>query len=273
MAPAHPTIRSYCLSILESGDLATKLSPPPGGLRLSDAEPGPARIFDAPARDADLVMKDGSDKLPRPGKMREVTNRILCLERFAHHELQAVELFAWALLAFPDLPSSLRRGWLQVLTEEQDHCRLYINHLEKLGGSFGGTPLSNYFWKSIPVVLEAENPPLAFLCTMGLTLEQANLDFSLLYRDAFREAGDEEGALALQKVHDDEVGHVKVAKVWLERLSEQPSDILAYETHVPFPFGVLRAKGKRFDVSARRKAGLSEDFIKVVRNATKKPRQ
>ncbi len=268
MNPEPATIRQYCLAIVESGDLATKLTPPPS-LRLSDDEPGPAYVVDGPARSADLVMQEGADKLPRPGQLSDPNNRILCLERFAHHELQAVELFAWALLAFPELPPALRRGWLQILTEEQDHCQLYLDRLEALGGTFGGTPLSNYFWKSVPSIMSAEKPPLAFLCTMGLTLEQANLDFSLLYRDAFREAGDEESAQALQKIHDDEIGHVKMARVWLERLTDFSSDLEAYNAHVPFPFGVRRAKGKRFDVSARRKAGLSKDFIEGVRSARK----
>ncbi len=269
MTPTPATIRHYCLSIVESGDLKSKLTPPAGGIRLSDESPGPSYIAEAPARDPDIVMFEGAEKLPRPGQLRDPANRILCLERFAHHELQAVELFAWALLAFPDLPSSLRRGWLQVLTEEQEHCRLYIERLEALGGRFGGAPLSNYFWKSIPSVLTADNPPLAFLCIMGLTLEQANLDFSLLYRDAFREAGDEASANVLQRVHDDEIGHVKMARVWLERLTDFNSDLEAYQAHVPFPFGVRRAKGKRFDVPSRRQAGLSDVFIEGVRSARK----
>jgi uncharacterized ferritin-like protein (DUF455 family) len=103
---------------------------------------------------------------------------------------------------------------------------------------------------------------------MGLTLEQANLDFSALYGDAFREAGDAESAAVCDEVHADEVRHVAIAARGLLALSEPgQSDVSAYETCVPFPFAATRAKGRRFDVRARRRAGLTEAFIDAVRGA------
>jgi uncharacterized ferritin-like protein (DUF455 family) len=103
---------------------------------------------------------------------------------------------------------------------------------------------------------------------MGLTLEQANLDFSLLYRDAFRAAGDEQSAIVCQRIHEDEIRHVGLAARWLERLSEPGmSSIQAYDTAVPFPLAASRAKGRRFDVAARERAGLDPAFIEHVRTA------
>ena len=45
------------------------------------------------------------------------------------------------------------------------------------------------------------------------------------------------------------------------------SDAEAYADCVPFPFAATRAKGRRFDAEARRRAGLSEAFIAAVRGA------
>jgi uncharacterized ferritin-like protein (DUF455 family) len=181
----------------------------------------------------------------------------------------AVELFAWALLRWPDLPTALRRGFMGVLADEQRHCRLYLERLRAHGGSLEDQPRSDYFWKHAPAIAASPHGPRAFLCAMGLTLEQANLDFSLLYRDAFREAGDEASARVCQHVHDDEVQHVRLAALWLRRLApaEQRDDLDAYLGAVPFPFAPARAKGRRFDVAARRRAGLSERFIEAVRAA------
>src|SRR5690554_5947092 len=65
-APMTTTVRSYCLRLLQSGDLATKLTPPraPGGSRLDDSEPGPAVHIEAPARDPALQLHKGAGRLP-----------------------------------------------------------------------------------------------------------------------------------------------------------------------------------------------------------------
>lgn len=257
-------VRAFAAAILDDGALAAKLAPPPAD--LADDDPGPARFVDAPARDASIALGSRPEKLPKLSQLNDPAARVVCLERFAHHELQAVELFAWALLAFPDLPPALRRGFVFALAEEQLHCRLYLERLAAHGATFGARPLSDYFWQHVPTIRAAKDPALAFLCAMGLTLEAANLDFTLLYRDAFRAAGDEETAAVLQRVHDDEVAHVKLAATWVARLTGA-ADVDAYEAHVPFPFSAARAKARRFDAAARRRAGLSDAFVEKVRTA------
>ena len=42
-------------------------------------------------------MASGAARLPKLHQLEPVEARISCLARFAHHELQAVELFAWIL--------------------------------------------------------------------------------------------------------------------------------------------------------------------------------
>jgi len=264
-------VRSFCLRLLECGDLETKLARPrdENGDPLPDADPGPPVHLDRPSRDVGLRMAGGAERLPKPGQLVEPEARATCLARFAHHELMAAELFAWALLRWPELPAELRRGWLRVLEEEQLHCRLYLGRLEAMGHSLTAYEHSDYFWRHAPAIAASPHGPRAFLAAMGLTLEQANLDFALLYRDAFREAGDEASARVCERVHEDEIGHVRLASRWLLTLDDaEPDDeIGAYERAVPFPLAASRAKGRRFDVESRRRAGLGDDFIEHVRRA------
>jgi uncharacterized ferritin-like protein (DUF455 family) len=119
-------------------------------------------------------------------------------------------------------------------------------------------------------------PAHAFLAAVGLTLEQANLDFTLTYRDGFAEAGDHQSAQVCQLVHDEEIAHVALAARWMKRLGELDSnespdsnetDLDRYLAAVPFPLGPARAKGRRFEVAPRRRAGLSDALIDHVRNA------
>ena len=264
------SVRAFCLRLLTSGDLESKLAPPLRADRspLCDDEAGPSLTVDRPARDPALAMSGGAGRLPRLGELGSPAARARCLARFAHHELMAAELFAWALLRWPDLPAELRRGWVGALSDEQRHCRLYLGRLRALGSDLPEHDLSDYFWKHAPAIAASPHGPRAFLSAMGLTLEQANLDFALLYRDAFREAGDEATARVCQIVHDDEVGHVRLAAVWLARLGNpRQSETERYAEAVPFPLSAARAKGRRFAAESRRRAGLSEDFIAHVRAA------
>lgn len=266
--------RAFCLRILEAGDLATKLAPPfDAEGRWLPLDPwGPAVSIERPARDPGLRMRGGGDKLPRPGELAQLESRRLCLARFAHHELMAVEYFAWALLRWPELPLPLRRGWLVALADEQRHCRLYLDRLAALGGRFDGDDHSDYFWRHAPAIAASPAGPAAFLAAMGLTLEQANLDFTITYRDGFAMAGDAESASLCQQVHDDEIRHVALAAHWLVRLradadARAEADLEAYLASVPFPLAANRAKGRRFDEKPRRRAGLSDAFIEFVRTA------
>lgn len=273
----------WCVRLLESGDLATKLTPPlcPDGTPLRDDAPSEPTVIDGPARAPGLEMSSGLGRLPKPGAMRDPTARALALARFAHHELMAVELFAWALLRWPTAPAPLREGLVRALADEQKHCRLYLDRLAAHGAALEAFEHSDYFWKQAPAIAASPHGLAAFLAAMGLTLEQANLDFTLTYRDAFHDAGDEESARVSQVVHDDEISHVRLAAHWLPRLlvgSEVETapasraglardDLALYEAVVPFPLGASRAKGRRFEPAPRRLAGLSDRFIEHVRAA------
>jgi uncharacterized ferritin-like protein (DUF455 family) len=259
-----------CRRNLDRGDLSAKHAPAPAKLSpaaVASVLPPP----DRPARDAPLAFTPGADRLPRPAALAEASARAACLARFANHELMAVELFAWALLRWPELPDALREGWLAVLADEQRHCRLYLARLAALGSDLADHPRSDYFWRQADTIASAPQGPRAFLAVMGLTLEQANLDFTGLYADAFRAGGDEESAAVCDRVHEEEIGHVAMAALWIRRLSphgfDAASDVDTYLDAVPFPFGPHRAKGRRFDAAARRRAGLSERFIEPVEAA------
>ena len=257
-------LREYALSIVDGPSLEAKLRPPPSSLVY---EPFDAVVRSGPARDAAIALATKGPRLPGLGALKDSKARAACLSRFAHHELCAVELFAWALLAFPSMPAALQRGFVQTLAEEQEHCRLYLARLDTHDVAFGSLPLTDYFWRHVATIAAAPNGPLAFLCAMGLTLEQANLDFTLMFRDAFRAAGDDESARVMQRVHDDEIGHVKLAATWACKLASSGDDVAAYREHAPFPFSLARAKGRKFDDPSRVRAGLSRDMIEAVRDA------
>jgi uncharacterized ferritin-like protein (DUF455 family) len=262
------TLTEFAHTVLEHGDLASKLAAPRGldGRWLPDEQRGPATFIDRPARDDTLIMQRKAGRLPSLHALHERSARTLCFERFAHHELMAIELFAWALLAFPDAPDALRRGLAQALEEEQQHLQLYLDRLADEGGRLGEHPLSDYFWQVLPTRAD-DASLLGFLAGQGLTLEQANLDFTIHYQQGFAAVGDTKTAAVLQRVHEDEIGHVSLAWRWFVRLTEGRDPAAAYDEEVPFPLQASRAKGRRFARDARERAGLSPAFIDHIEHA------
>ena len=254
-------IRDYAHRVVTSPELEVKLEPPVG---LSDEHPGEPLRIERPGRAPSIAVADPREvkvKVPPVQGMRDRSQRARILHALANHELQAVELFAWALLACPGAPAAFRRGLLGICAEEQRHFRLYQERLAAHGMEFGDQPVTGHFWNQ----LESMGSPLGFLCAMGLTFENANLDFAGDYRRAALDAGDVETAEALAVVHADEERHVRFAYRWLCRLA--PEGSTPWQTYletIRFPLGPGRARGARLDVESRRRAGLDDEFIREL---------
>src|SRR5690349_9671678 len=194
----------YARALIGATELAGKLAPPPADLAL-DGD-GAAVIVEAPGRPRGLAIQSGRDaRVPPIAGMRDPAQRARILHALANHELQAVELFAWALLAFPTAPRAFRAGLLGILVDEQRHLGLYIDRLAAHGVGFGDLPVTGHFWKK----LDQLATPLGFCAAMGLTFENANLDFAGEYAAAARACGDDATADVLAQVHADEIGHVR----------------------------------------------------------------
>ena len=250
------TVREFAQALLSARTLEGKLRPPPA---LRDDAPGPALRVEGPARPPDLVIEPGGRvRVPPPAAWRDPPQRVRILHALANHELQAAELFAWALLAFPDAPGAMRRGWLGILADEQRHCSMYVACLAANGSRFGAFPVTGHFWRKAKDIAT----PVQFACVMGLTFENANLDFTGDYVREARAAGDEVSVRALLAIHADEIRHVRFAWETLMLLKDPGQSAWdAYVAAVPPPHGPSRARGTTFDRKSRVLAGLDEDFI------------
>ncbi len=250
--------RDLAHNILRSASLEVKLAPPAG--RLTDETPGPPLRWPAPARPADLrVAAAGEVKVPAIDGMADPAQRPRILHALANHELQAAELFAWALLAFPGAPAEFRRGLVEILQDEQRHTRMYIARLEASGASFGDYPVSGYFWSKV----DAITSPLRFVCAMSLTFENANLDHTVDYAEAARRAGDLKTAAVIERVHRDEIEHVRFGWRWLRRLKREDQSMWeAFRANLAWPLRPAKAKGRSFDRRGREAAELDADFIR-----------
>jgi uncharacterized ferritin-like protein (DUF455 family) len=247
-------IRDFARTVLLSEDLAVKLAPAAG--ELTDEDPGPPWRAAAPGRPRHLRF--APVEVPASEGLHDPAQRPRILHALANHELQAAELFAWALLAFPAAPADFRRGLLRILDDEQRHTRMYIARVEDAGARFGDFPVNGYFWGKV----EALTSPLRFLCAMSLTFENANLDHTLEYAQAARRAGDARTAAVIDAVHCDEIEHVRFGWTWLQVFKQGDQSAWdAFRANLDWPLRPAKARGRTFHRAGREAAGLDDEFI------------
>jgi len=263
-------LRDFAEQVFAGDTLADKLTgPTTGWSELDDTTPGPASPWSEPGRPVELRIapKKKRRKMPSPHALHDPALRLRCLHTFANHELMALELMAWAVLAFPDAPAAFRRGLAWLMVEEQRHLRLYIERIEALGGAFGGEPVNDHFWRLAPELTD----PLKWVCAMNLTFEQANLDHAPVFAEHFREVGDEGSAELMDVILEDEIKHVAFGARWLRTLS-QDSDQDAFQTfmaNLTPRNDAFRARGEAFNEEARRRAKLGDAFIEGMRSVAR----
>ena len=253
--PPSGTVERWCFDLVTGTALAHKCAPdePP---HAWEPDP-PVRRLAAPGRPRELAVVARSPSAPRPGALARPAERARLLHTFVHHELQAAELFAWAVLAFPRTPQAFRAGLLRLCREELAHLGLYLAHMRALGVEFGAHPVRDWFWTRVPLATDAA----AFVALQGLGLEGANLDHCPRFAAQFRAAGDEAGARILERVQQDEIGHVAFAARWFAELSGAPLTYDAWRAALPPPLTPALLRGRPLAAEARRRAGLDEPFL------------
>ncbi len=251
LAPREATVERWAWDYVTTTDLAHKLAPPD----VPDAweESPPPRRIEAPGRPRELSV------VTRAKKTRGLSSplgRARALHTFLHHELQAAELMAWALLAFPDAPRDFRAGLARIALDEARHMRMYHAHIVRLGANIGDFPVRDWFWERVPTCAT----PAAFVAVMGLGFESANLEHTASYAARFREAGDEEGARVQEQVGLEEIAHVRFGARWFEALAG-PLEFDAWQRALPPPLSPLLMRGKPLAREARMRGGQSARFL------------
>ncbi len=263
-------LRVFAERILFTPTLEARLSVPAGGLAgLTDEDPGSAQPWRTPARPEHLQIAPKRERksLPHPSALDDPVMRVRCLHTFANHELMALELMAWALLAYPDAPTAFRRGLAWLIVEEQRHLRLYMSEIERLGAQFGDLPVNDHFWRVAPSL----ETPLQWVCAMNLTFEQANLDHAPVFAEHFEAAGDPECAELMRQITEDEIKHVGFGARWLRYFSDDDEATFeVFADNLTFYNTPNRARGDALNVEARRRAGLDDDFIARMEQASQR---
>lgn len=264
-------LRAWAEQILSSPNIEDKLFVPE---TITDHAPGLQYYWDEPARSIDLRLqwRTNEHKLPNFQTISTPTAhdaRIACMHRFAGHELLAVEMLCFAVLAWPDAPKAYRRSLIHHIKEEQQHTRLYSDELAKRGRPFGSLPLFRHFWAHLSSCYTLQS----FIAMLNLTLEQANLDFCPLYAHLFVLAGDLSAASIMAQILKDEIDHVKLGLHWTKKITKSPLSWNTYKQNLPISLSPDRSAGFELYLPPRHQAGLPHEWIEALIATGKNPQK
>jgi uncharacterized ferritin-like protein (DUF455 family) len=187
--------------------------------------------------------------------MVTLEGRAMLVHALAHIEFNAVNLALDALWRFPDMPPEYYADWLRVSKEEAIHFSMLTGHLQVLGYQYGDFPAHDSLWE---MVEKTRDNIVARMALVPRTLEARGLDAIPPLRAKLAQAGDLAAAKILDRILQDEIGHVEIGNRWYGYLCEQRGlepratyDDLAARYQAP----VLKGP---FNIEARRLAGFTE---------------
>jgi uncharacterized ferritin-like protein (DUF455 family) len=255
-------LSEFARRILNSESLALKLRPLENP--ASDDLPGAAWRPEQPCREERLKFapRRAAPAMPSPASFSDPRKRGVAHHIMANHELQALEVMAFVLTAFPDAPREFRFGLADIMQDEQRHTRMHVERASALGITFGELPVNCYIWKKA----QSYESLLDYLAGLPLTFETRNLDHTIEFESAFLAAGDRRSAAVMRRIHEDEIEHVRFGLQWLRRLKPpDQTDWEAYASHLHWPMRPEKSVGNSFQLEARRRAGLDEPFLSELR--------
>lgn len=250
-APPAGTIERWAWDYVLAATLSAKLAPPPVP-EVWEAAP-PVRRLEAPGRPPELRIVQ---KAAKTRGLQSEHGRARALHTFLHHELQAAELMAWAVLAYPTTPVEFRAGLVRIALDEIRHMHLYAKEIVRLGHALGDFTVRDWFWERIPSCVDAAS----FVAAMGLGFESANLEHTAAYAARFRAAGDEQGARVQEIIGLEEIAHVRFGARWFQTFTGELA-FASWKAALPAPLSPMLMRGRPLHREARRRAGQSETFL------------
>lgn len=255
-------LTQFAEQILLSDSLTAKLTRPRD---LTDEHPGPPRRMERPVRPDNLqfAARRTAPAMPKGQAFSDPGKRAVAHHIMANHELQALEVMAMVLLAFPAAPSDFRMGLATIMFDEQRHTRLHANRAAELGTAFGDLPVNSYIWTKATEYASV----LEYVAGLPLVFETANLDHTVEFEDYFLKVDDQRGAEIMRAIHLDEIRHVQFGVTWLRQFKQDgQSDFDAWSKALHWPVRPKNARGTQFQTDARLSAGLDDDFILELLN-------
>ncbi len=262
----NSSLEKTLLAIIQSKDfsekvaLALSLSHLPSAT-LHPLSPEILETLKTPGRPQDFKIVDPRN-VPSRRNIQNIANRINFLHALANIELLAIELPCLCLLRFGSDDTDFVKMQLDVIRDEALHFRLLQDCLQSYDSSFGHLPVHHGLWDYAWQCQSLLEHQIMIPCY----LEARGLDVTHEFVENFNTLGDFKSRDALNKIHEDEIKHVRYGIQYLEKVARHTKtspEQLYHDTLHKF-FGDKKKSRIKLNKESRSKAGFTQSYYDVI---------
>ena len=201
---------------------------------------------------------------PKDVPRRNITGlkgRLALVHAIAHIEFNAINLALDAVYRFQNMPRQYYIDWCRVAAEEAQHFTMLSDYLESHGVAYGDYNAHNGLWE---MAVKTDKDVMVRMALVPRVLEARGLDVTPSMINKLESTGDNKLISILQKIFDDEIGHVKIGSYWFKKLCQE-RELNSEKTFLQLIDQYMQgAKFGPFETEAREQAGFSKEEMQAL---------
>lgn len=219
-------------------------------------------VLPVPGRPAKPELVDPK-AVPRRN-FNSLKGRLTLVHAITHIEFNAINLALDAVYRFQQMPVQFYMDWCQVAAEEALHYSMLSTYLQQHGMAYGDLAAHNGLWE---MAVKTGSDVMVRMALVPRVLEARGLDVTPGMIKKLQVTGDNELISILQKIFEDEIGHVKIGTFWYKSLCEDRK-LDPDETFIELIDQYMQgARFGPFETEARLEAGFShEEMARLLRH-------
>lgn len=187
--------------------------------------------------------------------------RLTLVHAIAHIEFNAINLALDAVYRFQGMTQQYYSDWCRVAAEEAQHFTLLSDYLGLHDMAYGDLNAHNGLWE---MAVKTDFDVMVRMALVPRVLEARGLDVTPTMIDKLASTGDMALISILQKIFDEEIGHVKIGTYWYQSLCKQ-RQLEPEKTFLQLIKKYMEgAKFGPFETQARIDAGFSHEELQSL---------
>jgi len=196
-----------------------------------------------------------SPKLVSRRNFTTLKGKLSLVHAIAHIEFNAINLALDAVYRFQSMPEQYYSDWCKVAVEEAEHFSLLNDYLLSHGMQYGDLDAHNGLWE---MACKTDFDVMVRMALVPRVLEARGLDVTPGMIKKLKNQPDDGLVEILQKIFDEEIGHVKIGSHWFNLICEQ-RNLVPDETFSHLLDTYMKGSSfGPFEFEAREQAGFSK---------------